>query len=990
MRQTKKIGSILLATLLCMPNTSLVFANTSNMTNSTRSIISKTVDIPVSVKWKDYENQDGKRPQKVKATLVQDGKETEHSVVLEDKNTWRGSFNGFPIYNQEHKKIHYSIKQEEVTDYTSEVIGEINGEFTEYEVVDARIEVHLYDEKGQIVDNQFTRGNVTAKVNIVLLDQDGNEVETNSCVGQVKIQGKDGYVVEEIETNPDGTYEKAYSISSEMKVTVNYQLPNGDVKIGEVSCEELVDKTPPIISGVTATPTEDGKFIIEGNAEPDIIVIITKPDGSKEEVTSDSNGDFKFELDGVKDGDKFELVATDKAGNVSNLVDLVASIPSTEEPEEPLWAVFDNLIIAEINGDETESDGLSKCSSNSLIIKGRLENFTGKAGNYIFNITSNIISYDTNTTTVIAAVDQKGNFVFTLETILIENDQGAIRVEFDGKTDTVRVEYSDYESILTYSDRNSYSIENRSRLQARSQSSEKEEGFVITYSHIPEKISIDGQILWEDCENQDGKRPANITVDLYKNGKFIASQTVSGTALNVWQYSFPKQDKYQNEKEAVYSVVCHQVDGYQSEIVGTDITNRYTPGKITIPVVTYWDDCEDQDGKRPSAVTVRLYADGEVKQVTELKEDNTWAGNFKDLDEYKNGKKIEYTVVQDEIVNYHTTISGSAISGYQITNKYTPETLEVRGSLVWEDALNQAGKRPTQVEVIVYADGIEVVKETITGSTEQWDFVFGKLPKYKNGKEITYTISQTNISNYTATILDKGEGNFLIKNQYIAVDGNDKKEEPVVSEDKKEEPAVSEDKKEEPAVSEDKKEEPVVSEDKKEEPVVSEDKKEEPVVSEDKKEEPITSEDGDRVYTSNSNGNASLDIANPKPQDNHNNTSSENKKKENMYYAQSAGGDRLQLTWNGYKEWVKETGNKGISFIEYKKYVLAAGNKGISFAEYKKGLEKQNNGIVSGLGNEVLSNLPKTGDDTSIVILSVIMLSSMLVIIENIRKVRRK
>ncbi|MBZ7985151.1 hypothetical protein AVANS14531_02195, partial [Campylobacter sp. Cr9] len=253
-------------------------------------------------------------------------------------------------------------------------------------------------------------------------------------------------VIAQVDENGNFTFTLDTNVTKNLQGLIAVEFNgNHDVVRIEYSATETKPETPadteaPVISGVTATPTEDGKFVIEGNTEPDAVVTITKPDGSKEEVKADANGDFKFELDNVKDGDKFDLVARDEAGNVSNSVDVVASIPNTETPEEPVNPTFDNLIITEINGDETVSDDLAKVDSDKLVINGKLENFTGKAGDYEFNIASNIIGSDSNSTKVIAKVDENGNFTFTLDTNVTTNDQGAIRVEFDGKTDTVRVE----------------------------------------------------------------------------------------------------------------------------------------------------------------------------------------------------------------------------------------------------------------------------------------------------------------------------------------------------------------------------------------------------------------------------------------------------------------------------------------------------------------------------------------------------------------------
>ncbi len=103
-------------------------------------------------------------------------------------------------------------------------------------------------------------------------------------------------------------------------------------------------------------------------------------------------------------------------------------------------------------------------------------------------------------------------------------------------------------------------------------------------------------------------------------------------------------------KAIVYTVEEVAVAGYKSEITGDattgyTITNSYTPGKTEVPVKKVWDDKNNQDGKRPASVTVKLLADGQdTGKTLELNKENNWSGNFTDLDVNKVGKAIKYTI----------------------------------------------------------------------------------------------------------------------------------------------------------------------------------------------------------------------------------------------------------------------------------------------------------------------------------------------------------
>ena len=105
---------------------------------------------------------------------------------------------------------------------------------------------------------------------------------------------------------------------------------------------------------------------------------------------------------------------------------------------------------------------------------------------------------------------------------------------------------------------------------------------------------------------------------------------------------------------------------------------------VDITVAKKWVDNEDQDGIRPDSITVRLYADGkEVKSATVTANTN-WKYTFEGLDKYSNGKEIEYTVTEDAVSGYKTTISG-----YDITNTHETAKVEVAGTKTWVENEDQ-------------------------------------------------------------------------------------------------------------------------------------------------------------------------------------------------------------------------------------------------------------------------------------------------------------
>ncbi len=270
-------------------------------------------------------------------------------------------------------------------------------------------------------------------------------------------------------------------------------------------------------------------------------------------------------------------------------------------------------------------------------------------------------------------------------------------------------------------------------------------GNVITNTHTPETIAVSGSKNWIDGGNQDGIRPASITVRLFADGKEVDSKTV--TAADGWKWSFTDLPKYANGVEIVYTVVEDEVAGYTASINGYDITNTHTPETVSVSGVKSWDDANDQDGKRPESITIRLYADGtEIASKTVTAADG-WKWTFTNLPKNKAGKAIVYTVTEDAVDGYT-----SAVSGYNVTNSYTPETISVSGAKTWDDSDDQDGKRPASITVNLLADGVVVASKFIT-EAEGWAWNFTGLDKYRDqGVEIVYTIEEEAVEDYTATV----------------------------------------------------------------------------------------------------------------------------------------------------------------------------------------------------------------------------------------------
>lgn len=307
-------------------------------------------------------------------------------------------------------------------------------------------------------------------------------------------------------------------------------------------------------------------------------------------------------------------------------------------------------------------------------------------------------------------------------------------------------------------------------------------GFTITNSYSPETVDVKATKNWDDANNQDGKRPTKITINLLADGEKVASKEVQAAADGTWTATFEKLAKYKAGKEIKYTVTEEAVAEYEATITDLTITNKYAPKEIDYKVTKVWNDANNQDGKRPESVTVQLYkkvgnADPvavEGKKLTltakEKTDNNTWVASFTNLPQYEAGKEITYSIKEVDVpAGYESSVTGQVV-----TNTYNPETVVLSGTKVWKDNNNQDGKRTRSVKVQIL-NGEKVVQEIEVSEKTGWKFESKKLPKYENGKEIKYTVKETAMTEYKATITTDKDGKYTITNEYtpekIAVSG---------------------------------------------------------------------------------------------------------------------------------------------------------------------------------------------------------------------------
>ena len=298
-------------------------------------------------------------------------------------------------------------------------------------------------------------------------------------------------------------------------------------------------------------------------------------------------------------------------------------------------------------------------------------------------------------------------------------------------------------------------------------------GYTITNSYSNETVNIKAVKNWDDSNNQDGKRPSEIKINLLADGEKVETKTVKADQSGKWEVSFTEKPKYKDGKEIKYTITEEAVNEYTTTITDFNIVNKYVPKVVEFQVTKIWDDANNQDGKRPSTIQVQLYKSIEGSEgiplpdkILTLEEKgqnnpNKWTGIFTNLPKYENGKEVSYSVKEINVPEGYV----SNVVGKEITNSHTPEEIVIEGTKVWNDNNNQDGKRSKIIRVQIL-NGEKVVDEIEVSEKTNWAFKSKLLPKYENGKEIKYTVKEMEVETYSTDISKDDNGKYTITNTH--------------------------------------------------------------------------------------------------------------------------------------------------------------------------------------------------------------------------------
>lgn len=208
-------------------------------------------------------------------------------------------------------------------------------------------------------------------------------------------------------------------------------------------------------------------------------------------------------------------------------------------------------------------------------------------------------------------------------------------------------------------------------------------------------------------------------------------------------------------------------------ITFTNTPESKVPGQTSVSVTKSWEDNNNQDGIRPDAITVKLLANGvDTGKTLTLSAGNNWMGSFTGLEESENGVKVQYTVAEVAVEGYDTVITGSAETGFIITNRHTPDPGQPDPTpsltIVKKWVNDDPSIRPDSVTFIIYKDGEYYDEKTLTnrffGDDDTWRISYNIEEREVDAD--WWVVEKDVPPHYQSYVIEKSENVFYVYNIY--------------------------------------------------------------------------------------------------------------------------------------------------------------------------------------------------------------------------------
>lgn len=290
--------------------------------------------------------------------------------------------------------------------------------------------------------------------------------------------------------------------------------------------------------------------------------------------------------------------------------------------------------------------------------------------------------------------------------------------------------------------------------------------------------SLSGTKTWIDYGYKERMRPSeeDFEIKVYVKGTSDGGKDYllspqpdiswSDALTDRWTYTALELPKYVQgtDTEAIYYIEETAVNGYTAEYSADYQSIANTLDVLDITGSKTWHDNDDYYGHRPDNLELEVYRNDEVSPMelsdeSEIQWDknaNPWTYRITNLPCVDNDGIVEYKIKEVVPKDYVQTlpINGGGtegVTGADFENQLITITLE--GSITFEDFDNEYDRRPTDIQLIVYADGSEMAIQPSKDQSEivwvrddannVWTYEIINLPRYNpDGTAIFYQVKQ--------------------------------------------------------------------------------------------------------------------------------------------------------------------------------------------------------------------------------------------------------
>lgn len=708
-----------------------------------------SIGVTVSKRWEDNNDAMGHRPNAVTIKLLANGVDTGKSVTLPQNNSWTYTFTDLAALDNNRNLINYSA-QEVLTSnlYTASY----SGDYTNTLYITNRLNPdmpQISDQLGKVFvtgnKNWLDRNNAAnSRPNSITVNlyANGTKVDSQTVTGPDwgwAFDISNGFVINGQKVNP-----------SQATLTVAEE-PVAGYQLGNVVNPQVIFNAPSVSGGWKPTnpcnslswfSTESSWSVVAAKTTGNGPVVIWTPRALAQYERDLIMESLQSSVNGLKENYQFY------SGQGTGGYGIQVTSEELKFSDTSDWSKF-YVGTFNVGSLHSQTSSITNIRQEPVPVTKIWNDTNNQDGKRPASVTVHLL-------------DSTGEHVFAQPAVL--NAQNNWSYEWNVPL------YDANGNALTYSVYEEAVEDYTSHISGDAIS-----GFTVINTHTPATVKINATKAWNDDNDRDGVRPAAVLLQLYADNQAFGDP-VTVDDSNSWTYHWsdlqkhhPKVSDADTTAPIVYTVkevgylkgdgtqmtaeevaalnysssTSTTASGNDADLNLVTITNSRTTAKTSVDVTKVWEDAQNQDGLRPTAITVTLYEGGVATNKTlVLNEANNWAGTFADLHKYAGGKEIIYSVKETAVEHYTSQFSGSVADGFIITNTHTPIKTQVTVTKQWQDEQNQDGIRPASITVALFKDGADTGKTIILTAGNSWTGTFTDLDLKSAGKEIEYTVRE--------------------------------------------------------------------------------------------------------------------------------------------------------------------------------------------------------------------------------------------------------